>query len=130
MKNILNQLEHDWMVQTGKTFQPFRPGDTVSVSIRIKEGERERLQLFEGLLIGMRRAGIRSSIRVLKITHDVGVERIFPLYSPSVSSITLVKTGKARRAKLYYMRTLRGKAARLKETYRMKKYSKKQGVIS
>lgn len=99
----------------GKKVPDFRPGDTVKVMIRIKEGEKERLQPFEGVVIRRRRSGIRSTFTVRKISYGVGVERIFPLYSPLVNSIEVIKRGHVRRAKLYYLRNLRGKAARVKD---------------
>jgi len=93
----------------------FRPGDTLRVQVRIREGEKERLQAFEGTLIARNNSGITETITVRKISFGQGVERIFPIHAPVVDNITVVRTGKARRAKLYYLRKLRGKAARLKE---------------
>lgn len=98
-----------------KTVPEFRPGDTIRVQVKIKEGEKERLQAFEGTVIARRNSGISETFTVRKISFGHGVERIFPLHSPNVDSIELVRTGKVRRAKLYYLRALRGKAARLKE---------------
>ncbi len=93
----------------------FRPGDTVRVHVRIKEGEKERLQAFEGTVIARNNKGISETITVRKMSFGHGVERIFPLHAPAVDHIEVVRTGKVRRAKLYYLRKLRGKAARLKE---------------
>ena len=94
---------------------PFRPGDTVRVSVRVREGDKERLQAFEGVCIGRRGAGINETFTVRKVSAGVGVERIFPLHSPSVARIDVVRAGRVRRAKLYYLRKLSGKAARIRE---------------
>ncbi|KRM94020.1 50S ribosomal protein L19 [Loigolactobacillus rennini] len=96
----------------------FRAGDTVRVHARIVEGERERIQIFEGVVIKRRGAGISATYTVRKITNGVGVERTFPLHSPRVAKIDVIRHGKVRRAKLYYLRNLHGKAARIKETKR------------
>lgn len=93
----------------------FRPGDTVRVQVKIKEGDKERLQAFEGTVIARNNTGMGESITVRKISFGHGVERIFPIHAPVIHRIDVVKTGKVRRAKLYYLRGLRGKAARLKE---------------
>ena len=93
----------------------FRPGDTIRVHVRIREGEKERLQVFEGTLIARNNIGISETITVRKVSFGQGVERIFPLQAPIIDHIDLVRTGKVRRAKLYYLRERRGKAARLKE---------------
>jgi large subunit ribosomal protein L19 len=93
----------------------FRPGDTVKVHVKIREGEKERVQVFEGVVIAIKRRGGRSSFTVRKVSYHVGVERVFPLNSPAVDKIEVVSSGKVRRAKLYYLRELRGKKARLKE---------------
>jgi large subunit ribosomal protein L19 len=93
----------------------FRPGDTVRVHVKITEGEKERLQAFEGTLIARKNTGMGRTITVRKISFGHGVERIFPLHAPVIDHIDLVRTGKVRQAKLYYMRGLRGKAARLRE---------------
>ncbi|MFN7039271.1 MAG: 50S ribosomal protein L19 [Alphaproteobacteria bacterium] len=99
----------------GKKIPDFAPGDTVKINYRIVEGANERIQAFEGVCIARKNRGLHSSFRVRKISHGEGVERIFPLYSPRVESIEVVRRGVVRRAKLYYMRELRGKAARIKE---------------
>lgn len=93
----------------------FDPGDTVRVMVRVKEGEKERLQAFEGVCIAKRGGGISENFTVRKISAGVGVERIFPLHSPMIGSVVVVRRGRVRRAKLYYLRALSGKAARIKE---------------
>jgi large subunit ribosomal protein L19 len=93
----------------------FNPGDTLRVMVRVREGEKERLQAFEGVCIGRRGGGINESFTVRKISAGVGVERIFPLHSPSIAEIELVRKGRVRRAKLYFLRRLAGKAARIRE---------------
>jgi large subunit ribosomal protein L19 len=99
----------------GNELPEFRPGDTIRVHVRIREGEKERLQVFEGTVIARNNTGMGESITVRKISFGQGVERIFPINAPVIDHIDLVRTGKVRRAKLYYLRALRGKAARLKE---------------
>jgi large subunit ribosomal protein L19 len=98
-----------------KSIPEFAPGDTLRVQVRIVEGDRERLQAFEGVCIGRRNAGVNSSFTVRKISYGEGVERVFPLYSPLVETIELVRRGDVRRAKLYYLRGRRGKSARISE---------------
>jgi large subunit ribosomal protein L19 len=93
----------------------FRAGDTVRVNVRVREGEKERIQAFEGVVIARKHGGVHETFTVRKISSGVGVERIFPLHSPSIDSIIVVRQGRVRRAKLYYLRNLRGKAARIKE---------------
>lgn len=93
----------------------FRPGDTVRVHVKVVEGTRERIQVFEGVVIRRRGAGISETFTVRKISYGVGVERTFPVHTPRIAKIDLVRRGKVRRAKLYYLRKLRGKAARIKE---------------
>lgn len=93
----------------------FRPGDTVKVMVRVREGDKERLQAFEGLCIAKRGGGISESFTVRKVSAGVGVERIFPLHSPTIASLELVRKGRVRRAKLYYLRAVSGKAARIRE---------------
>lgn len=95
---------------------PFRPGDTVRVHVKVREAEKERLQVFEGIVLRRRAAGLGSSFTVRKVSYGVGVERTFPLHSPVIERIERVRTGRVRRAKLYYLRGRRGKAARIRET--------------
>ncbi|MDP1861457.1 MAG: 50S ribosomal protein L19 [Gemmatimonadaceae bacterium] len=94
---------------------PFRAGDTVRVNVRVKEGDKERLQAFEGVCIARRGSGVSKTFTVRKISNGIGVERIFPLHSPMLAEITVVRRGRVRRAKLYYLRHLVGKATRIKE---------------
>ncbi|MCP5109983.1 MAG: 50S ribosomal protein L19 [bacterium] len=107
-----------------KEIPEFRPGDTIRVHVRIREGEKERLQVFEGTVIARNNPGIRETVTVRKISFGQGVERIFPLHAPVVDRIEIVRTGKVRQAKLYYLRGRRGKAARLKERVAWQKKSK------
>jgi len=113
MTDIIAQLEAEQM--GNKAIPEFSPGDTVVVQVKVKEGERERLQAFEGIVIAKRNRGLNSAFTVRKISNGEGVERVFQTYSPLVSSIELKRRGKVRRAKLYYLRDLSGKAARIKE---------------
>jgi large subunit ribosomal protein L19 len=115
--NLLQQLEAEQMQKlvAARPVPPFQPGDTVKVSLRVVEGERERIQAFEGVCIARKNAGINSNFTLRKISYGEGVERVFPLYSPMVESIRVVRRGKVRRAKLYYLRGLRGKKARIVE---------------
>ena len=114
--NIIQALEKAQL----KTGVPsFRVGDTIRVHAKVVEGEKERIQVFEGVVIGSQGAGARESIRVRKLSYGVGVERMFPLHSPMIDKIELAKEGKVRRAKLYYLRELRGKASRIKEKERV-----------
>jgi len=114
MNNIIQILEKEQMAN-GKTFPAFAPGDTVAVQVKVREGERVRLQSFEGIVIAKRNRGLNSSFTVRKISHGVGVERVFQTYSPLIDSVELKRRGDVRRAKLYYMRNLSGKAARIRE---------------
>lgn len=95
-----------------------RSGDTVRVHVKVREGEKERIQVFEGVVIGMHRGGVRATFTVRKVSFGQGVERIFPLHSPIIDKIEIVRSAKVRRAKLYFLRNLRGKAARMKEQKR------------
>ncbi len=110
--NLLDQIEKE---QVRMDLPQFRVGDTVKVHVKIVEGERQRIQVFEGLVIAINRKGSRSSFTVRKVSYGIGVERVFPLNSPMLDKIEIVSRGRVRRAKLYYIRKLRGKAARLKE---------------
>jgi len=110
----MNALEKVEQSQMKKEVPAFSSGDTVRVHVKIKEGDKERVQVFEGTVIGQRRARNHSSFTVRKISFGHGVERIFPLHSPVIDKIEVVRSGRVRRAKLYYLRKLRGKAARLR----------------
>ena len=109
---IIQQIEKD---QMSKELPEFGPGDSVVVQVKIKEGDRERLQAFEGVVLGKRSRGLNSSFTVRKISHGVGVERTFQTYSPIVDSVQLKRRGDVRQAKLYYLRELTGRAARISE---------------
>ena len=111
----MNRLDNVEQLQLRDNIPAFQSGDTVKVHVRIKEGNKERLQVFEGLVIARKHGGIRETITVRKVSFSVGVERIFPLHATVVDHIDVVRRGKVRRAKLYYLRDLRGKAARIKE---------------
>ena len=112
MSNIIEQLESE---QLRTDVPEFGPGDTVVVQVKVKEGERERLQAFEGVVIAKRNRGLNSSFTVRKISHGEGVERVFQTHSPQVAEVKVKRRGDVRRAKLYYLRGLTGKAARIKE---------------
>ena len=112
MPNIIEQLEAE---QMQRDVPEFGPGDTVIVQVKVKEGNRERLQAFEGVVIAKRNRGLNSAFTVRKISHGEGVERVFQTYSPLIGGIEVKRRGDVRRAKLYYMRERRGKAARIKE---------------
>lgn len=113
MTNIIQQLENEWMSK--KTIPAFSPGDTVVVQVKVKEGNRERLQAYEGIVIAKRNRGYHSAFTVRKISNGEGVERVFQSYSPQIQDIQVKRKGAVRRAKLYYLRNLTGKAARIKE---------------
>jgi len=112
MGNIIEQIEQE---QLKKDIPDFSPGDTVVVQVKVKEGTRERLQAFEGVVIAKRNRGLNSAFTVRKISHGEGVERVFQTHSPSIGSIKVKRKGDVRRAKLYYLRELSGKSARIKE---------------
>ena len=112
MSDIIKELEAE---QMNKNVPDFSPGDTLIVQVKVKEGERERLQAFEGVVIGKRNRGLNSAFTVRKISHGEGVERVFQTYSPMIAGIKVKRRGKVRRAKLYYLRGRTGKAARIKE---------------
>ena len=115
--NLLKEIETEQMAKlsAGKEIPDFQPGDTVIVNVKIVEGERTRVQAYEGVCIGRAGAGLNENFTVRKISYGEGVERVFPLYSPMIDSITVVRRGKVRRAKLYYLRGRRGKSARIFE---------------
>ena len=116
MRNkIIQSIENEYTQQAAKKMPAFQPGDTVVVQVKVKEGERARLQSFEGVVIAIRKRGYNSAFTVRKISHGVGVERVFQTYSPTVESVEIKRRGHVRRAKLYYMRELSGRAARIKE---------------
>lgn len=118
MTNIIDQINQE---QMQKSIPEFAPGDTVQVQVKVKEGSRERLQTFEGIVIARKNRGLNSAFTVRKISHNVGVERVFQTYSPLIESISVVRRGDVRRAKLYYLRNLSGRAARIKEKLFAKK---------
>lgn len=110
--NVIDLIERK---QLRDDHPDFRPGDTLRVHVRVKEGEKERIQIFEGVCIKRRRGGSRASFTVRKVSYNIGVERVFPLHSPRIAKIEVKTHGRVRRSRLYYLRQLRGKAARLKE---------------
>ena len=112
MSNIIEELENEQMT---REIPEFGPGDTVVVQVKVKEGNRERLQAFEGVVIAKRNRGLNSSFTVRKMSHGEGVERVFQTHSPAINDIKVKRRGDVRRAKLYYLRELTGKAARIKE---------------
>ncbi len=115
--NIIQEIEQEQIAKLveGKTIPPFSPGDTVKVNVKVIEGNRERVQAYEGVCIARKNDGLNSHFVVRKISYGEGVERIFPLYSPNIASIEVVRRGDVRRAKLYYLRDRRGKSARIAE---------------
>jgi large subunit ribosomal protein L19 len=115
--NLLKEIENEQVAKltAGKTIPDFQPGDTVIVNVKILEGERSRVQAYEGVCIGRAGSGLNENFTVRKISYGEGVERVFPLYSPMIDSIKVVRRGKVRRAKLYYLRGRRGKSARIVE---------------
>jgi large subunit ribosomal protein L19 len=115
--NLMQTLEQEEIKKllANRAVPEFRPGDTLRVSVKVVEGERERVQAFEGVCIARKNAGVNSNFTLRKISYGEGVERIFPLYSPRITAIEVVRTGKVRRAKLYYLRGLTGKKARIAE---------------
>src|ERR1700674_385814 len=115
--NLLKQIENEQMAKlsAGKEYPDFAPGDTVLVNVKVVEGERTRIQVYEGVCIGRSGRGVNENFTVRKISYGEGVERVFPLYSPMLDSIKVVRRGKVRRAKLYYLRGRRGKSARIGE---------------
>ncbi len=115
--NIIEEIDQEQIARlsAGKTIPDFQPGDTVQVNVKVKEGERTRVQAYEGVCIARNGGGLNESFTVRKISYGEGVERVFPLYSPNVDSVKLIRRGKVRRAKLYYLRDRRGKSARIAE---------------
>jgi len=113
MSNIIQQLENEWISQ--KTIPAFAPGDTIVVQVKVKEGTRERIQAYEGVVIAKRNRGYHSAFTVRKMSHGEGVERVFQTYSPQIQEIQIKRRGAVRRAKLYYLRDRTGKSARIKE---------------
>ena len=115
--NLIEEIEREHIAKLtqDKAIPPFGPGDTVRVSVRVVEGTRERIQAFEGVCIARKNAGVNSAFTVRKISYGEGVERVFPLYSPRIERIDVVRRGAVRRAKLYYLRDRRGKSARIAE---------------
>ncbi|MEQ8265982.1 MAG: 50S ribosomal protein L19 [Parvibaculum sp.] len=128
--NIIEQIDQEQMatLSSGKTIPDFAPGDTLQVNVKVVEGTRERLQAYEGVCIARAGGGINENFTVRKISYGEGVERVFPLYSPLVDSIKVVRKGRVRRAKLYYLRGLRGKAARITEKKQDKTRSQETGA--
>lgn len=117
MSNIIEELEREQMT---RELPAFAPGDTVSVNVWVREGTRQRIQAFEGVVIAVRNRGLNSAFTVRKISHGEGVERVFQTYSPLIDSVEVKRKGKVRRAKLYYLRGREGKAARIKEKLQRK----------
>jgi large subunit ribosomal protein L19 len=115
--NLLKQIENEQVAKlsAGKEIPDFQPGDTLLVNVKVVEGERSRVQAYEGVCIGRAGSGLNENFTVRKISYGEGVERVFPLYSPMIDSIKVVRRGKVRRAKLYYLRGRRGKSARIVE---------------
>ena len=113
--NLIQQLEQEQAAKLAKDIPDFAPGDTVIVNVKVVEGERTRIQAYEGVCIGRSGAGLNENFTVRKISYGEGVVRVFPLHSPMIDSIKVVRKGKVRRAKLYYLRGLRGKSARITE---------------
>jgi large subunit ribosomal protein L19 len=111
----MNAIDYLEMEQMREDIPEFKAGDTVKVHLRVREGEKERIQVFQGVVIKRKNNGLSSTFTVRKISFGIGVERIFPLHSPFIEKIELIRTGRVRRAKLYYIRALKGKAARIKE---------------
>ena len=113
--NIIEELEREQIAALGKTIPDFEPGDTLQVNVKVVEGDRTRIQAYEGVCIARSGGGLNESFTVRKISYGEGVERVFPIHSPLIDSIKVVRRGKVRRAKLYYLRDRRGKSARIAE---------------
>jgi large subunit ribosomal protein L19 len=127
MSNIIEELEQEQMRKLDKQLPEFFPGDTIVVKVRIKEGSRDRVQSFEGFVLAKRNRGLNSSFTVRKMSHGEGVERVFPTYSPMIESVEIKRRGDVRRAKLYYMRALTGRSARIKE--KLVRKNKSRGLV-
>ena len=132
MANIIEQLEAEQLAKLSadKTIPEFGPGDTVIVNVKVKEGERSRVQAYEGVVIARDGGGLNESFTVRKISYGEGVERVFPVYGPLIDSIKVVRRGKVRRAKLYYLRDRRGKSARIAERIDLKAKAKAKAAQS
>jgi len=128
--NLIQQVEQDALAKLDKSIPDFRAGDTLKVHVKVKEGTRERVQIFEGVCIGRHNNSIGSSFTVRKLSFGEGVERVFPLYSPVLEKIECVRKGDVRRAKLYYLRGLTGKAARITEKNMFTKKADKAEVVA
>ena len=113
--NLIEQLDQEEIARLGKTLPDFAPGDTIVVQVKVKEGNRERVQAYEGVVIGKKNAGLNSAFTVRKISHGFGVERVFQTHSAAIDSVTVKRRGDVRASKLYYLRGLEGKKARIKE---------------
>ncbi|MFC0217267.1 large subunit ribosomal protein L19 [Pseudochelatococcus lubricantis] len=132
MSNIIEQLEKEQIAKLSAVRETpaFQPGDTVIVNVRVKEGDRTRVQAYEGVVIARGGSGLHESFTVRKISYGEGVERVFPLFSPIIDSIKVVRRGKVRRAKLYYLRDRRGKSARIAERVDRNRTSGKQAAAA
>lgn len=126
--NIIQELENEQIAELNKDIPVFDPGDTVQVNVKVVEGTRERVQAFEGVCIARSGAGLNESFTVRKISYGEGVERVFPVYGPLIDSIKVIRRGRVRRAKLYYLRGRRGKSARIAE--RQDNRTKKSGAAA
>lgn len=125
--NLIQTIEAEEIAKAGKTIPTFRPGDTLKVGVKVVEGERTRVQNFEGVCIARSNKGMGSNFTVRKMSFGEGVERVFPLYSPNIDSITVVRKGAVRRAKLYYLRGRTGKSARIAERRDNRSEAKSEG---
>ncbi|MGI6247370.1 MAG: 50S ribosomal protein L19 [Pseudochelatococcus sp.] len=132
MSNVIEQLEKEQIekLSAARETPAFQPGDTVIVNVRVKEGERSRVQAYEGVVIARGGSGLHESFTVRKISYGEGVERVFPIYSPIIDSIKVVRRGKVRRAKLYYLRDRRGKSARIAERVDRNRTAGKKGAAA
>jgi len=127
--NIIEEIDREQIAALGKIIPVFDPGDTVIVNVKVKEGERSRIQAYEGVCIARGGGGINESFTVRKISYGEGVERVFPLHSPNIDSIKVVRRGRVRRAKLYYLRDRRGKSARIVERVDKNAASRRKGGV-